>query len=824
MIPSLRPVLVAGVVALVLAFSGGGFAQTAPAPAPAEAPSETQEQLVARVDALAGKIADLEKQLDVADANKGQLDKLAVDSAPLVQEAQALVDRLTPRVAAFKARVDQLGPQGPAEPADVTKDREALQKAFQDVDGLMKRAKLLEIKAQQDAAYIARRQRALFTVSLFKRTPSLLSPQLWRKVAAETPDNIADARRVFDDWIASFNANLTGSKLVTFWALVLGVLVLYWPLTRLAKRLMRRESKIEKPDSWHKILAACWTSVSVSGAMIAVMYGVVYVFSFFAAPDSRISPLFDAMQAGVVRIALAAGLARGFLAPGKPKWRLVALDDTTCGKLMRIIIGVAVIVSGIKVIEALNGVIYASLEFSVAARGIGALLVALALAAALMDLGSNPEAENPESEGSSTAAQRSEWYGLVRACTWGLIFVIIGAVLAGYSPFASFLVDQIVLVAGTLAVLCLLVMLIDEACDRGLRPSSPIGRNLIYTVGTRRETLGQISVLLSGFARVVLIGLALLVVAAPWGMQSSDISGNLRAVFFGFKIGDLTISVEGIVEAIVGFLVVLAATRAVQGWLEDRYLPQTRLDAGLRNSIKTSLGYVGVLLALALAAANLGVDFQKLAIVAGALSVGIGFGLQSIVNNFVSGLILLWERAVRVGDWVVVGSDQGYVRKINVRSTEIETFDRASVIVPNSNLVSGVVKNLMRADRVGRLSIEVTVHSSADPEKVRETLIEIARDDDAVLSFPSPQVRFNDLKAASATFELFCFVGDVEAIARTRSDLYFELYKRFQAAGFFNGPPPDPTGVNIIGLDRIEDLLKACGGRAEPPVRPRKAS
>jgi len=159
-----------------------------------------------------------------------------------------------------------------------------------------------------------------------------------------------------------------------------------------------------------------------------------------------------------------------------------------------------------------------------------------------------------------------------------------------------------------------------------------------------------------------------------------------------------------------------------------------------------------------------------------------------------------------------------------VRSTEIETFDRASVIVPNSNLVSGVVKNLMRADRVGRLSIEVTVHSSADPEKVRETLIGIARDNDAVLSFPSPQVRFTDLKAASATFELFCFVGDVEGVARTRSDLYFDLYKQFQAAGFFNGPPPDPTGINVVGLDRIEDLLKAWGGRGEPPVQSRKAS
>ncbi len=396
----------------------------------------------------------------------------------------------------------------------------------------------------------------------------------------------------------------------------------------------------------------------------------------------------------------------------------------------------------------------------------------------------------------------------MRALAWTLILVIAVSVLVGYIAFASFLVEQLTLIAAVGVLFYLLIQLVDEACALGLQPTSRVGHRLIYTIGVRRETLDQLSVILSGAGRLVLFGLALLIVAAPWGMQSTDLSSNLAAVFFGFKVGDFTISLEGIAVAIISFGLVLAATRAVQNWLEDRYLPTTRLDSGLRNSIKTSLGYVGFVVALAIAAGYLGLDFQKLAIVAGALSVGIGFGLQSVVNNFVSGLILLWERAVRVGDWVVVGSDQGYVRKINVRSTEIETFDRAAVIVPNSNLVSGVVKNLMRTDRVGRLQIELNVHASADPEKVREVLLAITSDDEAVLSLPSPQVRFINLTASAMTFDLFCYVADVESSARTKSDLYFEICKRFRQHGFFDGPAPDPTSINIIGLERLQDALR----------------
>ena len=144
--------------------------------------------------------------------------------------------------------------------------------------------------------------------------------------------------------------------------------------------------------------------------------------------------------------------------------------------------------------------------------------------------------------------------------------------------------------------------------------------------------------------------------------------------------------------------------------------------------------------------------------------------------------------------------------------------------MPNSNLVSGVVKNLMRDDKIGRLSIEVTVHASADPEKVRETLIAIARDNEAVTSFPAPQVRFTDLKAAAMTFELFCFVNDVETMLRTKSDLYFELHKRFKEAKFFDGPAPPPTGIDIVGLDRLEAVLRESRAQAADVERPARAT
>jgi potassium efflux system protein len=269
----------------------------------------------------------------------------------------------------------------------------------------------------------------------------------------------------------------------------------------------------------------------------------------------------------------------------------------------------------------------------------------------------------------------------------------------------------------------------------------------------------------------------------PLGPPGQSFAATLRAAYFGFTVGGVTISLYSLLAALAVFVGALAATRAAQNWLGDRYLPRTRLDAGVSNSIRTIAGYLGVVLALLAGGARLGLDLQQFAIIAGALSFGIGFGLQGIVNNFVSGLILLWERGIRVGDWVVVGADQGFVRHINARATEIETFDRATLIVPNSTLVTGSVKNWMHNDRIGRIIVAVNVGFDSDPEVARELLIAAAKAREEVLAIPAPVVLFSEFADWALKFQLICFVDDALLAERVRSEVNFDVLRRMREAG-----------------------------------------
>jgi potassium efflux system protein len=182
--------------------------------------------------------------------------------------------------------------------------------------------------------------------------------------------------------------------------------------------------------------------------------------------------------------------------------------------------------------------------------------------------------------------------------------------------------------------------------------------------------------------------------------------------------------------------------------------------------------------------------------------------LQSIVNNFVSGLILLWERPIRVGDLVVVGDGEGYVRRINVRATEIETFDRATVVVPNSNLISGVVRNRVRTDRTGRVIVSVPVPRASDPDRVSEIMRQCALAHREVMSEPSPRVFFKKITETTIDFDLVCFVDEIEVSGRVSSDLMFAIYRTLQDAGIGQPAPAANPTVNLQGLDRVEERLE----------------
>ena len=256
------------------------------------------------------------------------------------------------------------------------------------------------------------------------------------------------------------------------------------------------------------------------------------------------------------------------------------------------------------------------------------------------------------------------------------------------------------------------------------------------------------------------------------------------------------ISFGAVFGAIALFLVIVVLTRLMQRWLEAEVMPHTAIEPSLQLSIVTIIGYVGFIIAIVLALGEIGIDPQKIALVAGALSVGIGFGLQSIVSNFVSGLILLAERPIRVGDQIVVKGDEGFVRRISVRATEIETFDKASVIIPNSELITGVVKNWTHLNTLGRLNIKVAVSYDCDADKVMEILNACVGGASGVLKQPPPAVLLTEFGASALTFEIFCIVPNLGDRGRIKSEIHVAILREFRAAGIDMSPPQD---VRLLG-------------------------
>ena len=277
-------------------------------------------------------------------------------------------------------------------------------------------------------------------------------------------------------------------------------------------------------------------------------------------------------------------------------------------------------------------------------------------------------------------------------------------------------------------------------------------------------------------------------------------------MFFGLEIGQFKISLARILLGIVLFIALLFATRVFQRWLRERSV-QTRLDPSIANSVDTVVGYVGVALAALLSVSYAGLDITNLAIVAGALSVGIGFGLQSIVNNFVSGLILLIERPIKVGDRVVVGDQQGLVRRISVRATEIETLDRASLIVPNSELITGRVLNWTHRDSLGAVNVKVGVGYNSDPEQVIAILMKCAEDHPDVLRTPAPGAALESFGDSALLFNLRVSLPDIDKAGAVQSDLRVAIFKALGTAGI--EIPFNQIDVNLRDLETIKAYLAA---------------
>ncbi|MFP6562548.1 DUF3772 domain-containing protein [Paraburkholderia sp. B3] len=761
----------------VSAVSASGVGAPPPDIAPGDALAQLK-QMQAEQDRI--------KQQTSEATNSKELDALADATQDLSADVEKLRSQLALQSTQLQAQLDVLGPapEPGASPSTsgVARQRAALSARKAQIDAALQQAVDQKTNLANLTDQFQKLHRGLLKNQLALRTGGIFSAEFWLPLFRQPPD---DVQR-----LTAFNAQL-GDMLASVWQpgrragtvlLLCAALAVWIGGRRLIERALAWICLHRLPATHLRrsalALATTVASLLATGLAMQVLYLAL-------ARHFELTPALDDLwtQLGKLTLtcALIAGLGRALISRHHPTWRLPALADPVARALRPFPSALAALLLASGTIESINRIIDTSLSLTLFGRGVVSLVIVLTVGAALLRANrvrSALAAAGKAPESHSTLA------GLIHAGVSLAIFASLIALAIGYITVARFITYELVWFEIVLCSLYVLTQLIRDLFESLFAANLTTGKQIKNLFGLEDRHLDQAQTVLSGLGTSLLILLAVVaLLTGGFGTTPGDLINSFMATLGGQRLQSLNIMPDHITNAVIGFVVGFYVLRSVRRWLEHKFMPTLGMDPGMRVSLITLFTNVGYVLLVLLTLSLLGVKWDSLAWIVSALSVGIGFGLQEVVKNFVSGLILLTERPVKVGDMISIGGVEGDIRRINVRATEIQLSDRSTMIVPNSQLISQNVRNVTMGDSTqGVATLALTFPLNTDPEQVRDLLLEAYLEHPAILEKPAPSVTFSQLTPDGITLSVTGYVSSPRIAASTKSDLLFDILKRLRAA------------------------------------------
>lgn len=751
--------------------------------------SPVQAQTPANNAAAPLNLTQTNKQLDTITAklNSGKaskeetadfVDQLTQIQSALVQARQNYAAELD----AVQKKLNALGtpPEKPAsEPAAIARQRKDFTTQADNNKAQIAQIDLQNAKIDEINSLILKiRNRQLLDNILVKQS-SIFHPQEFWQSLSKFADFVFDLVQSPLNWYQNLSAErqeTVKNNILTVIIVMFGALIAGYLLSRYIKRWFGYKADIERPDYSQKVRAGIWMFIA-RGAIPAAIIGAFLFWlknNPFVNGDS-FGLLLNTAARYLLYYYLTKAVVRVLFTPANEKWRIIEVSDECAKAISSSLIFSSAAICIVSFFQSLadhmnydSSIIYSLKIFANAVKAFCVVLVGRRALYNNQTLSDDEISEDTPVAELSTSSKVS----LFIAFAMGAAFLLS---LFGYIRLSEYIINRFIVSAIAIGIFYIIDKLL-----RGIFHRLLLFRFWVRTFRINRRTLVKTEFWFGLLLTPVIWIFAILALLAVWGVSVDLLLARVKSFLVGFNIGGIHISITSILLGLICFFIMLSLFKMLKNSFISGNLSKIEMSDGLRNSVVSSISFLGFIVSGLLAIAVMGGSLSSIAIIAGALSFGVGLGLQNMVSNLAAGMTILWERPIKIGDWVVINGQEGIVRQINMRSTELEAGDKSTIIIPNSDILSKSLVNYTYNGRSGRVAVKVGVGYESDIAQVRKALLEIAASNKNVLPNPAPAVSINNLGDSSLEFQLVCFTANVFNRGAIGDDLREKIINRFR--------------------------------------------